>query len=383
METITQLLNEIEKSLQQLDHPCVDHLNPGISSQKIQELFEKIPLQPTQDLHALYAWRNGSKDCEGITLGELAFFPGFYLMSLEESIQTYLELKETDDWEKSWFPIFASGGGDFYAMILAPEAQGKILGFYVFEEEAQVEYLSLKSMLATLKTCYEQGIIFRNEQGYLDMDYRKHAEVAHEINPDVKELIEEVENNLELATYIGLVPKKNKKTQASYLESLNHLAYLLYLDGQEEMAKELLDRIIQVPFEGNYNTWTFVDSALVLLAYLEREKENQVLVYKKLLLSPLEQGEESTQNIRRRVHQRFLNGDSLEQKLAKIEQASSPESEMERRLLYLTDLLKIHLFIVESTCEETDIQAKIEENMEILKKYIKEYEIYSLFPFKG
>ena len=200
---------------------------------------------------------------------------------------------------------------------------------------------------------------------------------------NVKELIEEVENDVELATYISLVPKKNKKTQASYLESLNHLAYLLYLDGQEEMAKELLDRIIQVPFEGNYNTWTFVDGALVLLAYLEREKENQVIVYKKLLLSPLEQGEESTQKIRRRVHQRFLNGVSLEQKLAKIEQASSPESEMERRLLYLTDLLKIQLFIDESTCEEIDIQAKIAENMEILKKYIKEHEIYSLFPFMG
>ena len=200
---------------------------------------------------------------------------------------------------------------------------------------------------------------------------------------NVKELIEEVENDLELATYISLVPKKNKKTQASYLESLNHLAYLLYLDGQEVMTKELLDRIIQVPFEGNYNTWTFVDSSLVLLAYLGREAENQVLVYKKILLSPLEHGEESTQKIRRRVHQRFLNGDSLEQKLAKIEQASSPESEMERRLLYLTDLLKIHLFIAESTCEEIDIQTKIEENMEILKKYIKEHEIYSFFPFKG
>lgn len=200
---------------------------------------------------------------------------------------------------------------------------------------------------------------------------------------NVKELIEEVENDLELESYLNQVPQKNKKTQASYLESLNHLAYLLYLDGKEEMAKVLLDRIIKVSFEGNYNTWTFVDSSLVLLAYLEREKENQVLVYKKLLLSPLEQGEESTQKIRRRVHQRFLNGDSLEQKLAKIEQAPSPESEMERRLLYLTDLLKIYLFITESTCEETDIQAKIEENIEILKKYIKEHEIFSLFPFKG
>ena len=199
----------------------------------------------------------------------------------------------------------------------------------------------------------------------------------------VKELIEEVENDAELASYLNLVPKKNKKTKAGYLESLNHLAYLLYLDGQEKMAKKLLESVIQVPFEGNYNTWTFVDSSLVLLAYMERETENKLSVYKILLLSPLEQGEESTQKIRRRVHQRFLNGDSLEQKLAKIEQASSPESEMERRLLYLTDLLKIYLFIIESTCEETDIQEKIEENIEILKKYIKEHEIYSLFPFKG
>lgn len=199
----------------------------------------------------------------------------------------------------------------------------------------------------------------------------------------LSEIVEQLEKHPDLHLYLDKILKKNKKTQASYLESLNHLAYLLYLNGQEEIAKELLDSIIQVPFEGNYNTWTFVDSSLVLLAYLEREAENKLSAYKKLLLSPLEQGEESTQNIRRRVHQRFLNGDSLDQKLAKIEHSLSLESEMERRLLYLTDLLKIHLFIAESTCEKTDIQAKIEENTEILKKYIKEHEIYSLFRFKG
>ena len=199
----------------------------------------------------------------------------------------------------------------------------------------------------------------------------------------LSEIVEQLEKHPDLHLYLDKILKKNKKTQATYLESLNHLAYLLYLDGQEEIAKELLDSIIQVPFDGNYNIWTFVDSSLVLLAYLEREAENKVFDYKKLLLSPLEQGEESTQNIRRRVHQKFLNGDSLDQKFAKIEQASSTESEMERRLLYLTDLLKIYLFITESTCEKTDIQAKIEENTEILKKYIKEHEIYSLFPFKG
>ncbi len=197
------------------------------------------------------------------------------------------------------------------------------------------------------------------------------------------EVFELVENHSDLKPYVEKILKKYKKTNCSYLESLNHLAYLLYLYGQKELAKKLLDILLQIPFEGDYNSWTFVESSIVLLAYMEKQTENQVFIYQNLLLSPLDSGEKSTRKIRRRVHQRFLNGDSLEQKLAKIEQASSPESEMERRLLYLTDLLKINLFIAESTCEETDIQAKIEENMEILKKYIKEYEIYSLFPFKG
>ena len=197
------------------------------------------------------------------------------------------------------------------------------------------------------------------------------------------EVFELVENHSDLKHYVEKILKKYKKTNYSYLESLNHLAYLLYLDGQKELAKKLLDILLQIPFEGDYNSWTFVESSIVLLAYMEKQTENQVSIYQNLLLSPLDSGEKSTRKIRRRVHQRFLNGDTLEQKLAKIEQASSPESEMERRLLYLTDLLKIHLFIAESTCEEIDIQAKIEENIEILKKYIKEHEIYSLFPFKG
>ena len=70
-------------------------------------------MQLTQDLRALYTWRNGSKDSEGITLGELAFFPGFYLMSLEESIQTYMELRARDVWNRFWFPILPVEGEIF------------------------------------------------------------------------------------------------------------------------------------------------------------------------------------------------------------------------------------------------------------------------------
>ena len=97
-----------------------------------------------------------------------------------------MELIERNAWDKFWFPIFANGGGDFYAMNLAIEAQGEMIGCYIYEEEPQIEYNSLESMLQTFKECYNQGIIFQNEQGYLDMDYRKHSEIAHEINPELK-----------------------------------------------------------------------------------------------------------------------------------------------------------------------------------------------------
>ena len=197
------------------------------------------------------------------------------------------------------------------------------------------------------------------------------------------EVFELVENHSDLKPYVEKILKKYKKTNCSYLESLNHLAYLLYLYGQKELAKKLLDILLQIPFEGDYNSWTFVESSIVLLAYMEKQTENQVSIYQNLLLSPLDSGEESTRKIRRRVHQRFLNGDTLEQKLAKIEQASTFTSEIEWRLLYLADLLKLQLFSAESTLAEADIQSKIEEQIERLQSFIKEQGIVSLFPFKG
>ena len=197
------------------------------------------------------------------------------------------------------------------------------------------------------------------------------------------EVFELVENHSDLKPYVEKILKKYKKTNCSYLESLNHLAYLLYLYGQKELAKKLLDILLQIPFAGDYNSWTFVESSIVLLAYMEKQTENRVSIYQNLLLSPLDSGEESTRKIRRRVHQRFLNGDTLEQKLAKIEQASTFTSEIEWRLLYLADLLKLQLFSSESTLDEADIQSKIEEQIERLQSFIKEQGIVSLFPFKG
>ena len=192
-----------------------------------------------------------------------------------------------------------------------------------------------------------------------------------------------VENDSELEGYIDKILKKNKKTKVVYLESLNHLSYLLYLDRQEVLAEKLLGIISLIPFDGDYNYWVFIESSIVLLAFIQEKDKSKVIHLKERVLSKLNYGDESKRKINTNVHKRFLSGSSLENRISKVENASNIVSEMELRLLYLKDLLKLSLFIDESTFEEEVIRARIDQQIAELQKFISDNGIFSLFPFKG
>ena len=104
---------------------------------------------------------------------------------------------------------------------------------------------------------------------------------------------------------------------------------------------------------------------------------------KERVLSKLNYGDESKRKINTNVHKRFLSGSSLENRISKVENASNIVSEMELRLLYLKDLLKLSLFIDESTFEEEVIRSRIDQQIAELQKFISDNGIFSLFPFKG
>jgi hypothetical protein len=192
-----------------------------------------------------------------------------------------------------------------------------------------------------------------------------------------------VENDSELEGYIDKILKKNKKTKVVYLESLNHLSYLLYLDRQEVLAEKLLGIISLIPFDGDYNYWVFIESSIVLLAFIQEKDKSKVIHLKERVLSKLNYGDESKRKINTNVHKRFLSGSSLENRISKVENASNIVSEMELRLLYLKDLLKLSLFIDESTFEEEVIRSRIDQQIAELQKFISDNGIFSLFPFKG
>lgn len=185
-EQLIILLKNIEKELEKLNHSSLSYLNRGLNAEEIKVKFLKISLQPNDELITLFSWKNGTDKNLDVKLGHLTIFPGFYFMSLQESIDSYLELRGKPNWKKYWFPIFANGGGDFYAVDLNEKSKGEVIGFFVYEDECMVEYNSLTSMIKTFEECYKKGVIYRDDNGYLDMDYFEHTLIARRINPNLQ-----------------------------------------------------------------------------------------------------------------------------------------------------------------------------------------------------
>jgi hypothetical protein len=182
-------LNGILGHLQRLDRAVVEVLQPPLVAPEIARLTARFPFVLTRELEVLYQWRNGTDAPPGALLQNLSFFPGFYLLSLEEAAQTYGERDGTEQWRRSWFPLFADGAGDFYvvACALSRLDTSEVIGFIHGEPVQTVEYESVTSMMQTLERSYAEGAFFVDEDNALDMDDDLHREIAHRFNPTIEE----------------------------------------------------------------------------------------------------------------------------------------------------------------------------------------------------
>jgi hypothetical protein len=175
----------ILEQLKKLQRPVVELLRPGHSVGVISQKLAACGLEPSRELEELWSWRNGTLVAEGTILDDLHFFPGFYLMSLEDSVEQYSIMRDDARWSSCWLPIFANGGGDFYATVLgrSQEEAAPVVGFVLGADEQDEEYRSIGSMFRTLRDCYEQGVFWLTDDGYLEMDDLKYVAIARIHNP--------------------------------------------------------------------------------------------------------------------------------------------------------------------------------------------------------
>ena len=184
LPSIQQGIERVLAHLQSLNRPVVQLIQPGLPIKEVRQTFASVSVVAPEDLLALYAYRDGTKMKKGDLLDELHLFPGFYWLSLKDAVNSYRAFYKDPRWNKSWFPIFGNGGGDFYAFVCDVESpdHGSIVCFLLGETDHLVEYKDLPTMVGWIDRCYRDGVFFL--QGvYSESNDKAAIMLAKEMNP--------------------------------------------------------------------------------------------------------------------------------------------------------------------------------------------------------
>ncbi len=163
-----------------------DRRRPGLTPAEVEVQIRAVGLRPPKDLVQLYAYCDGTETIEGKDLlRKIDFFPGFYWMNLDEAITVYRSVSPHRMWSRSWLPIFANGGGDFYVVICdtASAFFGEVLMVMYGETDHIVEFKNVSAMFETLERCFAQKAFFCAD-GLLEVDYAKMRAIAQSVQPD-------------------------------------------------------------------------------------------------------------------------------------------------------------------------------------------------------
>lgn len=176
------------------NRPVVPLLQQGLTLSKIMSIADELDVVLTNELLELYKWRNGTEKKGGYILGDVDFFPGFHFLPLEHSVAYYKSFVRDTRWDKSWFPIFANGGGDFFVTKCYDEFRenSEIIGFMRDLDVQEVEYITLEKMLQTLCECYKRGAFYLGNEGFIESKIREEAFISNEINPNLNRWLSEI-----------------------------------------------------------------------------------------------------------------------------------------------------------------------------------------------
>lgn len=197
---------------------------------------------------------------------------------------------------------------------------------------------------------------------------------------NVKDLLQEIETDAQIGSYLSLVPKKNKKTQTDGMHVLNRLCYIFYLSDRRDLSEYLIKKMLKVPFEGDYRTWEPIQNSALLAILID--EDNYLTQVKDRILYARDFGDEVSVFGKRKVHKRFLTGFRLKSLQTELEKANNEISQMNIRMGILFHLLYLKAFSNELEIERDLINNEIQNTISILRDYILKNGFELLYPFK-
>lgn len=176
----------------------------------------------------------------------------------------------------------------------------------------------------------------------------------------------------------AIVPSKEDLSSDKFLMNLSRSMAFAYLEGDFDWLQEALKLTEDIPFDGNFDTWTWIESGwtIAMKAYLEQDNQPKLEQLKEKIINRLSYAghSESVQRVNLKVFRRKLTGAHLEatkkKMLAQVE-AGDKELEFGYSLVYLSDLA----FVIVMNEEENRAQFEEEflENKNRLLALIESY----------
>lgn len=187
-ETIAAMCDRILRHHATLGRDLGTVLLPGASAMEIATATKGLPFHLPRSAVELYRWRSGTK--RGVApFGKMDFLPGWHLDEIEKIAKQYVELVEVlpDIWKKGTVPIFGSSGSD----CLSIECRAKVAddgAIYCLREglAMEIEFASLRTMLATYLEAFKEGVFPADSKGFLQPERTRFAAIARRLNPGVR-----------------------------------------------------------------------------------------------------------------------------------------------------------------------------------------------------
>lgn len=181
-------VDQIFAHLRELQRPIAARRRPGIDPATAKVKLNAFGLAAPPQLLELYRECDGTQTAPEEILDDIHFIPGYYWMSLDASLTAYGYLLKGGVWNDAWLPIFANGGGDFYAVVCDEKSAdfGAIVGFLFGVPDIQVEFRNVTALMQTIERTYAEKAYFVAD-GCLETNYPAMSAIARSVQPDFAE----------------------------------------------------------------------------------------------------------------------------------------------------------------------------------------------------
>lgn len=205
MRSITESYTIIVNRLKELKYPLVKYLNKPLSNKSIIDWEDKFQFKFNNELKELYKLANGTAVDENTQSGLIGLIPIHLFLNMNDSLEYYKSTIDYSDifthWEtefkpgKKLFPFLEDGAGNCYWLDLnqGTPNYGKIFWTNTYDESPDYLYNSLTNFMQVISESYEKGIMFLDEEGYLDCDYEAFDDLSANYNSELDYWLEEEE----------------------------------------------------------------------------------------------------------------------------------------------------------------------------------------------